>query len=366
MDHISQAYIREATRATQRVLDALDGVNAPRPDARREKLFSYSNIAQAIHDLAHLQRLTGANLEIHQELSRGQNAAYSNSMLVPTEALKSRAVTVVGSGDPISALTLPAADAIRPHTVVGGLGATIIPLPHGANFSLPTQTGTATANWLTNETSTVAESDQAFGQVVFTPRTVGVYTEYSRQLRLQAPSVNDIITRDQARVIGRAIDLKAIYGAGSGGEPTGIVNTAGIGSFSAAAATITTLIAAQVALGAALTSSAGFAATLANAGTMRTRQESVSNATSTLWQGSLIAGSCADLPARSSTALTANQLILGSWEFLNIPIYGALEIQVNPFGQANFQKGIIGVRTFITLDVGLTYSAAFSLGTAFT
>jgi len=64
--------------------------------------------------------------------------------------------------------------------------------------------------------------------------------------------------------------------------------------------------------------------------------------------------------------LTANQLILASWEFLNIPIYGALEIQVNPFGQANFQKGAIGVRTFITLDVGLTFPAAFSLGTAFT
>lgn len=366
MDQLSLSAVREATRANERALDALKLVNGPRPDARREKLFSYSNIAQGIHDLVNLQRLTGENLEIHQELSRTQIAAQSNSFLAPYTTLQSRAVTVAGSGDPIAAQPLPAADALRAHMVAGALGATIIPLPHGANFSLPTQTGTATVNWLTNEGSTATESDQAFGSVVFSPHTVGVYTEYSRLLKLQASAVNDIITRDQARVIGRAIDLKAIYGAGSGGEPTGIANTAGIGTFSAASADIVKLIAAQVALGNGFTSSAGIAATLANAGTMRTRQESASNAASTLWSGSLIAGTCAGLPARSSTALTANQLIVGSWEFLNIPIYGAIEISVNPFDKANFQKGVIGVRTFITLDAGLTYPAAFSLGTAFT
>jgi hypothetical protein len=366
MDHISLSALREATRANERALDALKLVNAPRPDARREKLVGYLNLAQAIHDLAYLQRLTGANLEMHQELSRDQMAAHTNSMLIPFEALQTRADTVAGSGFPIGAQTLPAADALRPHMVVGGLGATIIPLPHGANFSLPTQTAAATANWLTNETTAATESDQTFGSVAFTPRTVTTYTEYSRQLKLQAPAIGALIARDQGRVIGRAIDVKAIYGAGTGGEPTGIVNVGGIGTFSAAAATITTLIAAQTALGNGLTSSAGFAATLANAGTMRTRQESTNNATATLWQGSLIAGTCADLPARSSTALTANQLILGSWEFLNIPIYGALEIAVNPNDRANFQKGIIGVRTIVTIDIGLTYPAAFSLGTAFT
>ena len=106
MDHISLSALREATRANERALDALKLVNAPRPDARREKLVGYLNLAQAIHDLAYLQRLTGANLEMHQELSRDQMAAHTNSMLIPFEALQTRADTVAGSGFPIGAQTV--------------------------------------------------------------------------------------------------------------------------------------------------------------------------------------------------------------------------------------------------------------------
>ena len=205
----------------------------------------------------------------------------------------------------------------------------------------------------------------AFTEVSFTPRTVGVYTELSRQLKLQAPSINDVITRDHGRLVGRMLDLKALYGSGSSGDPTGIANVSGIGTFTAASTTLTTLLAGQTALGNGLTGSAGYATTLAVAGTLRGRQEFASTAV-TLWQNSLLAGSLAGLPARSSVALTANDIILGSWEFLNIPIWGALEISVNPFAQSNFQKGVIGVRTFLTFDVGLTYPAAFSLGSSFT
>lgn len=217
---------------------------------------------------------------------------------------------------------------------------------------------------LSNESSTVTESDQSLGSLVFTPRTIGAYTEFSRQLKLQAPGVDAIIRRDQARTIGRMIDLKAFYGAGSGGEPLGIANVTGINTFSAASASLANLLAAQTALGNGLTGSAGFATTLAIAGTLRGRQEFSSTAV-TLWQGSLLAGSLAGLPARSSTALTSGDIILGSFEFLNIPIWGALEISVNPFGASNFKAGIVGIRTFLTFDVGLTFPAAFSLGSSF-
>jgi hypothetical protein len=45
---------------------------------------------------------------------------------------------------------------------------------------------------------------------------------------------------------------------------------------------------------------------------------------------------------------------------------GGLEIMVNPFGDPvtapnNFAKGVIGIRCFASLDVGVSYPSAFTV-----
>jgi hypothetical protein len=50
-------------------------------------------------------------------------------------------------------------------------------------------------------------------------------------------------------------------------------------------------------------------------------------------------------------------MIFGDWDQLLIAEWGVLELEVNPY--ANFQAGIIGVRSFMTCDVGLRYPGAF-------
>jgi HK97 family phage major capsid protein len=364
-NEFDRAAIRVIEQANIRAADALRLIGQElRPDEKRAQLYRRTNVAQAIYELSHGMKLTGANRESHDELSRTQLTLHSNSFLHPIEALGVRAVTASNSTALVPSYVLPAADALRAAMVTGALGATIIPLPANAagNFSLPAQTGTAIATWLSTEMTQVIESDQTFASVQFSPHTASAYTEISRTLNLQAPAVQAVIERDLLSTVGRLTDSAAIYGSGTAGQPTGLTNYTGVGSFNASSLTISTLINAQTALGNGLTQSAGVAATLANAGVMRERQE-FTGGSDTIWRGSLLAGTCAGLPARSTTALTANTMILGSWEFLNIPIWGSLEISVNPY--AGFQAGVIGFRVFLTLDSAPTYAAAFSIGSNF-
>jgi HK97 family phage prohead protease len=54
------------------------------------------------------------------------------------------------------------------------------------SVTIPRQSAAATAVWLANEASTATESQQTFVQVALAPKTVGAYTEISRQLLLQS------------------------------------------------------------------------------------------------------------------------------------------------------------------------------------
>jgi HK97 family phage major capsid protein len=365
------AGLRAAIASNQRSLDILEliGAKPPRPDKRELELFRQFNFAAAVADLT-VEKKTGIHKEIHDTLvARGQSTQHANSILVPWEGLM-RADTVIGQtgGFLVESQTLPIADALRPFLVTGALGANVIPLPakNAGNFNLPKISGAEVAYWLPVEagaTAEITESDIVYGQTPFFPHSVGVYSEISRQLNVQAPQVQAAINRDQSAVIGRAIDLASLYGTGTGGQPTGVANTAGVGVFSATALSLASLVNAQIALGNGLRESAGIATTLAVAGALRQRAE-LAAGSATLWQGSLVAGSCAGLPGRTSSQITAAQLIIGSWEYLCIAMWGVPEVSVNPY--VDFKSGLIGVRSFLMLDVGVVRPGAFNIGSSFT
>ena len=327
-------------------------------------LRSYS-LTDAITDLAR-ERRSGVQAEVHQELSKNQIPAQSNSILVPWAALAVRADTVATAGTggyTVQTENITAADVLRPNLLCGPLGQTIIPAPHGSNVNLPLQKTAATAFWLSTETATASETEQSFGQVAFTPKTVGAYTELSRLLKLQS-NADQIIARDLTRVLARAVDKGQLFGTGINGQLNGLTTvTTGVQSFSAASTTTATLTNAQVSLGdAAVDDTTGAATTLTIAGALRSRNE-LGAGSKAMWDGALSHGSLVGLPARSSTAVTAGTMIVGSWTYLNLVVWGALEISVNPYAQ--FQSGIQGIRAFMTCDSGVTFPAAFTIGTSF-
>jgi HK97 family phage major capsid protein len=100
-----------------------------------------------------------------------------------------------------------------------------------ATLAVPVQTGAATGYWLATEGTTITESQQTFAQMSLTPKTVGAYTEISDKLLKQSSaSAEMIVTRDLAAVLAVAADAAGLVGSGASGEPTGIINTSGIGS----------------------------------------------------------------------------------------------------------------------------------------
>lgn len=235
------------------------------------------------------------------------------------------------------------------------------------NVTVPRQTGAATAVWLANEASTLTESQQTFGQMALSPKTVGAYTEISRQLLLQSsPDAEGIVTSDLAAVTTLAYDAGVISGSGASGQPTGITNTAGIGSvsgtgFIAAAFARVLEFQTDVAASNIMPGAGGYVTTHAVAASMIQAVKYASTA-SPVWEGNVWDGTMQGFPAMATNQMASASMLFGDWSQVVVGEWGVLEIEVNPY--ANFQAGIIGVRAIVSMDCGLRYAPAFSLATS--
>lgn len=118
---------------------------------------------------------------------------------------------------------------LRNALVLDRMGITTLSDLNG-NIVIPGQTGAATTYWVA-EGNAPTESQQTIGQVAFSPKTIGAFTDYSRKLLLQSSiAVEAFVRADLAAQIAQGILAAAINGSGSGAEPTGILNTSGIGA----------------------------------------------------------------------------------------------------------------------------------------
>jgi len=234
------------------------------------------------------------------------------------------------------------------------------------NVTIPRQTGAGTAYWLANETTAATESQQTFGQLSLTPKTVGAYTEISRQLALQSsPDAEGLVNADLAAVVALAVDTAVLNGSGASGQPTGIINTAGIGSVTGTSIAYAGILEFQTdtAGSNALFGSSGYVTTPAVAALLMQRVKFTSTA-SPIWEGNVLDGSITGLRAMASNQLPSANLLFGAFDQVIVGEWGVLEVEVNPY--ANFAAGIMGVRAMYSVDVGVRYAAAFSLATSVT
>jgi HK97 family phage major capsid protein/HK97 family phage prohead protease len=228
------------------------------------------------------------------------------------------------------------------------------------NVAIPRQTAAATAAWLATEATPIGESDQTFTQLALTPRTVGAYTELSRQLLLQATiDAEGLVNSDLAAVVALAVDAALLNGSGASGQPEGLDNTAGIGAVTGTSLGFAGVLNFQEDVAAAnvMPISGGYVTTPAVASLMIQRVKYTSTA-SPLWEGNLWTGNMVGFPAMSTNQVAAGTMYFGDWAKAVIAEWGVLEVETNPY--ANFPAGIIGVRAMYSVDVGIRYPAAFS------
>lgn len=198
-----------------------------------EKETKNYSIVRAIHAAAS-GNWKEAGLEREASLAVAQKAGKdAQGFFVPNDIQRRdlTAGTATAGGHTVSTdlLTQSFIDLLRNKMVTNMMGAQTLSGLNG-NIAIPRQTGGATAYWVA-ESGAPTESQPAFDQVAMNPKTVGAYTDISRKLLLQSSiDVEAFVRNDLATVLALAMDLAGINGSGSSNQPTGILQTAGIGS----------------------------------------------------------------------------------------------------------------------------------------
>jgi HK97 family phage major capsid protein len=175
--------------------------------------------------------------ELSQEVERsGVKKTSERSFLVPYTALTKRATYVTSgatTGGNLVATQLMEDDfieALRNSSVMMSLGVKALPGLVG-DVAIPRRSGVAATYYLSSETTAITQAESTFDQVTMTPKNLAALSKYSRQTLLQAtPGIEELIRTDLTDGLNTAVDLGILNGSGSSGQPTGILNTSGIGS----------------------------------------------------------------------------------------------------------------------------------------
>ncbi len=98
------------------------------------------------------------------------------------------------------------------------------------NVVIPRQTAATVGSWLPTEQGSASEDDAAFDQITLTPKEIGVFQEYSRQLLIQSSvDIEAFVRLDLVMGIATSVDWAVLNADGTGGAPTGIRNQTGVG-----------------------------------------------------------------------------------------------------------------------------------------
>ncbi len=315
------------------------------------------------------QNIAGMEMELSRAAYalRGKTPLNGMCFAVPQDVVKRDLAVATSSagGYLVDTQNQGFIDLLRPRSVVMGLGAQVMTGMVG-NVTIPRQTGAANGYWLAHEAAAITESQMTVGQLSLTPKTVGAYTEVSRQLVLQSsPAVEALVRNDLAQVVALEVDRAAIQGTGASGQPTGLLTVSGVGSVAGASLDYTKLLEFQSDLAAAnaLAPGCGYVTTPTVAVLLKGRQRFPSTDTP-VWQGAILDGTIEGFVAKATNQMPAATMIFGDWSQIVIAEWGELEIEVNPF--ASFQTGLIGVRAMYSVDVGVRIPGAFSVATSIT
>lgn len=265
---------------------------------------------------------------------------------------------------------------LRNRLVIRQLGARFLSGLQG-NVAIPRQTGGATAYWVT-EGNAPTESQLTVDQVTMSPSTVGAFTDISRKLIIQSSlDIENLVKTDLATVLALEIDRAAINGSGSGAEPTGILNTSGIGNVgtSPAAPTYANIIALWNAV-ALENADIGNLAFLASPGGCSKLMQIFTNATYgqlPVWQGGPGDGSMLGYKAMVSNQVPANlgsstgattgdmtlsAIIFGNWSDLIVGEWSGTDILVDPYTAST--TGTVRIVVLQDVDVAIRHAASFA------
>jgi len=265
---------------------------------------------------------------------------------------------------------------LRNALVMDKLGITWLRDLNG-NVAIPSATGAATSYWVA-ENGAPTESQQTVGQVTLTPKTVGAFTDYSRRLLLQASiDIEAFVRADLASIIAQAVQYAAINGAGASNEPTGILNTSGIGSVALGTNGAVPTYDSQVDLESAVANAnadvgnLGFLTNSKARGKLRKTQEFSSTNGKAVWTSgrergigdvlgydAVVTNTVPSNLVKGSSGAVCSAEIFGNWSELLLGMWGGLDVMLDPYtGSTSGTKRVVALQD---LDVAVRHVASFA------
>jgi len=382
-EHVANNSSVEVMR--QAVLEKLDNMRAVEADAPDIGLtdseagnFSFVRAIQALANPQNHRMQEAAKFEMEVSAAASEKLKReSRGMTVPVDVLK-RDLTVgvaADGGNTVSTdlMTGSFIEMLRNRAFMMQLATVLTDL--NGNLAIPRQTGGATAYWVA-ENGNPTESQQAFDQVPLSPETVGAFTDFSRKLMLQSSlDVEAFVRSDLARTMALEIDRVCIAGSGIGNEPTGILNTTGIGDVPGGANGLApgwdhvVDLESEVAIDNADMGSLRYLVNAKTRGKLKkTFVDSGSNA-ERVWDNR-----AGNTPLNGYEALVTNQvpsdldkgtstgvcsaLIFGNFADLFIGMWGGLDLTIDPY--TNNLSGGIRVVALQDMDVAVRHAQSFA------
>ncbi len=393
LEEIARKFIQDGKSADefrQAVLEQIGAkpVTDPNPEiGLSEKQAKEFSILKAMRSVLETGNLSKAPFE--KECSDEVRKKYkldeceANRFSVPFEVSKVNLLREMTAGVPADGghlvdTTLMSGSLIellRNMPLVSQMGSTVFNGLVG-DIAIPRQISGATAYWLPESTDITAASQAAFDQLGMTPKHVGAYTEISRQLMLQSSiDIEAFVRQELAKVVALEVDRVSIDG-GAANEPTGILNTSGIGAVVAGnpdggPPTWQNVVdlETEVAIDNALLGNLGYLTNASMRGKLKTTEKATNTGIFLMGEGNggpfsqlngYRAGFTNQIPGNLTKGAGTNlsAMIFGNWADLIQGYWGAVDILVDPFTKS--LSGGIRVIIFRSMDLAIRHPESFS------
>jgi HK97 family phage major capsid protein len=284
-------------------------------------------------------------------------------MLIANDVLSRglTAGTASAAGDLIFTDARPGSfiELLRKRNFLTGLGVTILAGLTGP-VAIPRQTGASQVYWK-GEGVAASESEPSVGQVTMTLKEMSAWTRFSRSLMLQSSiDVETFVRNDIVKVMALEQARVALYGLGSSSQPDGLKTTTDINTkdFAANQPTYAELVDMETLI-AADDADIGVMAYVTNGtiyGGFKTTEKAANTAQYVLEPG----GTVNSYPVSRSNQVEPGDVFLGVWDQLILGLFGAVDLQVNPYSED--KEGNIRVVAHQAIDYAVRHPQAFCRG----
>jgi HK97 family phage major capsid protein/HK97 family phage prohead protease len=248
---------------------------------------------------------------------------------------------------------------LRKRNFLTGLGVTILAGLTGP-VGIPKQTGASQVYWK-GEGVAAAESEPSVGQATMTLKEMSAWTRFSRSLMLQSSiDVETFVRNDLVTVMALEQARVALYGLGSSSQPDGLKITTDINTedFAAAQPTYAELVSMETKVAAddADIGTMGYVTNATIYGGFKTTEKAANTAQFVLEPG----GTVNSYGVVRSNQVETGDVFFGVWSQLVLGLFGAVDLQVNPYSED--KEGNIRVVAHQAIDYAVRHPQAFCRG----